>query len=102
MKCAPIDENVIKAQICAVGSDSFEIARMAKRGVNLFKKNDGLRALKIARDGGIEPAMIEIVAKDGTTFRVYGDNAAPTESTQDTAGAKEWAEEIAKLKAKPK
>ena len=44
---------------------------MARRGTNLFKRNDGLRALKIARDGGIEPAMIEIVAKDGTIFRVY-------------------------------
>ncbi len=48
---------------------------MARRGGNLFKRNDGLRALKIARDGGIEPAMIEIVAKDGTVFRVYGDKA---------------------------
>jgi hypothetical protein len=56
---------------------------MGRRGGNLFKRNDGLRALKIARDGGIEPAMIEIVAKDGTIFRVYGDNAALTETTQD-------------------
>jgi hypothetical protein len=75
---------------------------MGRRGENLFKRNDGLRALKIARDGGIEPAMIEIVAKDGTVFRVYGDNAALTESTQDTAGAKAWNAEIAKLKATPK
>ena len=51
---------------------------MARRGGNLFKRNDGLRALKIARDGGIEPAMIEIVAMDGTIFRVYGDNASST------------------------
>jgi hypothetical protein len=72
---------------------------MARRGGNLFKRNDGLRALKIARDGGIEPAMIEIVAMDGTIFRVYGDNAAPTDST--CTGAKVWDEEIAKLKGKP-
>jgi hypothetical protein len=72
---------------------------MARRGTNLFKRNDGLRALKIARDGGIEPAMIEIVAKDGTIFKVYGDNAALTESTQDTAGAKAWDAAIAKLRA---
>jgi hypothetical protein len=71
-----------------------------RRGENLFKRNDGLRALKIARDGGISPAMIEIIAKDGTIFRVYGDNAALTETTQDTAGAKAWGEETAKLKAK--
>ena len=74
---------------------------MGKRGSNSFRRNDGLRALKIARDGGIEPAMIEIVAKDGTTFRVYGDKAACTETTEN-ADAKAWAEEIAKLKAKPK
>jgi hypothetical protein len=72
---------------------------MAKRGSNLFKRNDGLRAMKIARDGGIEPAMIEIVATDGTIFRVYGDNAALTETTQTTAGAKAWDQETAKLKA---
>ena len=75
---------------------------MARRGGNLFKRNDGLRALKIARDGGIEPAMIEIVAKDGTIFRVYGDNAALTEETQDAAGKRAWDEETAKLKATPK
>jgi hypothetical protein len=79
-----------------------EIAlHMGRRGGNLFKRNDGLRALKIARDGGIEPAMIEIVAKDGTIFRIYGDNATVTESTQDAAGAKAWNDEITKLKGKP-
>jgi hypothetical protein len=74
------------------------MARMAHRASNLFKRNDGLR--EIARDGGIEPAMIEIVAKDGTIFRVYGDNAGLTDTTQDTAGTKAWAEETSKLKAK--
>jgi hypothetical protein len=55
-----------------------------------------------ARDGGIKPAsrggpyarafrmygghMIEIVARDGTIFRVYGDNAPLTETTADSAG----------------
>jgi hypothetical protein len=73
---------------------------MARRGSNLFKRNDGLRALKIARDGGIEPATIEIVARDGTVYRIYGANAALTESTQETAGKKAWDEETAKLKAK--
>jgi hypothetical protein len=63
--------------------------------------HDGLRALKIARDGGIEPAMIEIVAKDGTVFRVFGHEAV-TESTQNTAGTKAWNAEIEKLKATPK
>jgi hypothetical protein len=73
---------------------------MARRGGNLFKRNDGLRALKIARDGGIDPAMLEIVAKDGTVFRVYGDNATLPETTQDAAGTKAWDEATAQLKAK--
>jgi hypothetical protein len=72
---------------------------MGKRGENLFKQNDGVRALRIAREGGMSPAMVEIVAKDGTIFRVYGDNAGLTGTTQDTAGAKAWDTEIAKLKA---
>jgi hypothetical protein len=75
---------------------------MGRRSVNLFRRNDGLRALRIARDGGIEPAMIEIVATDGTIFRIYGDNAGLAETTQDTAAARAWNEETAKLKAKPK
>ena len=82
--------------------DLSESASMARRGTNLFKRNDGLRALKIARDGGIEPAMVEIVAKDGTIFRVFGQNAALRDATQDTAGAKEWDAEVAKLRAKGK
>jgi hypothetical protein len=74
---------------------------MGKRGRNSFRRNDGLRALRIAREGGIEPAMIEIIAKDGTIFRVYGDKAACAETTE-SADAKAWDQEIAKLKAKPK
>ena len=73
------------------------MAPRTPRGLNLFKRNDGLRALRIARDGGIEPAMMEIVAKDGTIFRVYGENAGTPEQ-----GAKAWAEAISKLKEKPK
>jgi hypothetical protein len=75
---------------------------MGKRGENLFKQNDGVRALRIAREGGMSPAMVEIVAKDGTIFRVYGDNAALTAITPDTAGAKEWNKAIEELKATPK
>jgi hypothetical protein len=46
---------------------------MGKRGTNLFRQNDGVRALRIAREGGITPSVLEIVAKDGTVYRVYGD-----------------------------
>jgi hypothetical protein len=93
-------------QICATSADIVQgkVATMARRGGNLFKRNDGLRALKIARDGGIEPAMIEIIAKDGTVFRVYGDKAAPqADAKPKTAGGKdEWADAIAELKAEQK
>jgi hypothetical protein len=73
---------------------------MGRRSQNLFRRNDTIRALKAARDGGLNVSMIEIVCADGTTFRVYGDNIAQTETT--AAGAKQWAEEIEKLKATPK
>jgi len=76
---------------------------MGQRGSNAFKRNDAIRALQSARDGGLEPAMMEVIlGPDGTTtFRVYGDNAVK-ETTHDTAGAKAWNQEIAKLKATPK
>jgi hypothetical protein len=49
---------------------------VGRRGRNLFRQKDGLRAIKIARDGGMKPAMLEIAAKDGTTYRVYDLEAA--------------------------
>jgi hypothetical protein len=80
---------------------------MARRGSNSFKRNDGLRALRIAREGGLEPTMMEVVvtSDDGTvTFRVYGEKAGalmPTPTTGDIAvGGRDWEDEIAKLKAK--
>jgi hypothetical protein len=73
---------------------------MGKRGDNAFRRTDGLRVLKIARDGGIEPAMIEIVAKDGTTFRIYGDRAVPTPASAEPGVSKEWQNAIDELKLK--
>ena len=51
---------------------------MGRRGNNAFKRNDGLRALRIAKDGGLEPNALDvIVAPDGAvTYRVYGKGAA--------------------------
>ena len=71
---------------------------MGKRGDNAFKRNDVVRALQSARDGGLEPAAMEVIlGPDGAvTFRILGDKAA----TDTTAGAKAWDVEIAKLKAK--
>lgn len=74
---------------------------MGKRGPNAFKRNDAVRAIQSARDAGVEPAMVEIVAKDGTTYRIYGDKAVPAPASSEPAITKEWQEEIDKLK-KPK
>jgi hypothetical protein len=77
---------------------------MARRGSNSFRRNDGLRALKIAKDSGLEPSMLEVVvAKDGAvTFRVYGKEAAGLMSVapETAAEAREWQHEIDKLKRK--
>ena len=58
---------------------------VGRRGHNLFKQKDGLRAIKIARDGGMKPAVLEIAAKDGTTYRVYDrEAAARKQAAQDS------------------
>ena len=79
---------------------------MGRRGSNSFKRNDGIRALRVARDGGLEPAALEVeVATDGAVvFRVYGEKAAGLMSVapRDAAAAREWQDEIAKLKGKAK
>ena len=79
---------------------------MGRRGSNSFRRNDGLRALRIARDGGMEPGALEVVVgTDGAvTFRVYGEKAAGLMplAPETAAEAREWQDEIAKLKAKPK
>jgi hypothetical protein len=77
---------------------------MARRGSNSFRRNDGLRALRIAKDSGMEPSALEVVvATDGAvTFRVYGEKAASLMGVapETAAGAREWQDEIAKLKGK--
>ena len=79
------------------GSDEFMAAYEAAlranppvgcRGHNFFKQKDGLRAIKIARDGGMKPAMLEIAAKDGTTYRVYEQEAAAAK--QAAQGSNPW------------
>jgi hypothetical protein len=77
---------------------------MARRGSNSFRRNDGLRALRIAKDAGMEPSALEVVIKpDGAVvFRVLGERAASlmTVAPTDAAAAREWQAEIEKLKAK--
>ena len=75
---------------------------MARRGSNSFRRNDAIRALRSALDGGMEPSALEIVVgTDGAvTFRVYGEKAAGLMglAPETTAAAREWQDEIAKLK----
>jgi hypothetical protein len=61
---------------------------MGKRGTNHFRLNDARRAIRSARDAGLEPSSFDIiVGKDGsTTFRVYGGGAMPAQ----TAATREW------------
>jgi hypothetical protein len=77
---------------------------MGRRGSNSFRRNDGLRALRIARDGGMDPSALEIiVGTDGAvTFRVYGERAAGLMplAPETAAEAREWQDEIDKLKRK--
>jgi hypothetical protein len=77
---------------------------MARRGSNSFKRNDAIRALRSARDAGMEPSALEVVVgTDGAvTFRVYGEKAAglmPV-APETAAEARDWQDEIAKLKGK--
>jgi hypothetical protein len=77
---------------------------MGRRGSNSFRRNDAIRALRSALDGGMEPSAFEVtIGKDGAvTYRVYSEKAAalmPFAPT-DAAAAREWQDEIAKLKAK--
>ena len=83
-------------------SERTKGAAMARRGSNSFRRNDGLRALRIARDGGLEPGALEVVVEpDGrVVFRVLGEKAAGLMglAPETTAAAREWQDEIAKLK----
>jgi hypothetical protein len=75
---------------------------MGRRGSNSFRRSDGLRALRIAREGGLEPTAIEVVVgtDGGITFRVLGEKAAGlmTVAPETIAEAREWQDEINKLK----
>jgi hypothetical protein len=64
---------------------------MARRGSNNFNRNDLRRAIRGARESGINPTMIEIEGKDGTRFRVFGDRAPEVLSAKEQAkAAAEW------------
>jgi hypothetical protein len=70
----------------------LEVTRtMARRGSNNFNRNDLRRAIRGARESGINPTMVEIEGKDGTRFRVFGDRAPEVLSAREQAKAvAEW------------
>jgi hypothetical protein len=61
---------------------------MGKRGTNHFKLNDARRAIRSARDAGLEPTGLDvIIGTDGsTTFRVHGGGTMPAQN----AATREW------------
>jgi hypothetical protein len=82
---------------------------MAGRGPSKFLRFDAQRAIRSAREAGLEPAAFDvIIRKDGsTTFRVYGAGASQATVAEQEAAVAEWdkAAEKAKAgeaKAKPK
>jgi hypothetical protein len=73
---------------------------MGKRLPSNFRKTDYVRAVESARTSGIDPRMVEVVTKDGTTFRVFGDKAQEVQAAQASAAAvKEWDDAAEKLKS---
>jgi hypothetical protein len=76
---------------------------MAGRGPNHFLRHDARRAIRSAREAGLEPAALDVIisSKDGTTttFRVYGSNAP---ELAQPAGAADWNEATEELKRKSK
>jgi hypothetical protein len=75
---------------------------MGRRGSNSFRRNDGLRALRIAKDAG-SPAGLEVVIKPdkSVVFRVLTERAASLlgVAPETETAAREWQREIEKLKA---
>jgi hypothetical protein len=69
---------------------------MGKRRPGNFRRTDALRAIRSARDAGIDPAGLEIiVAPDGTTtFRVLP--KAATEATESRNTADDVLEQLKK------
>jgi hypothetical protein len=86
-----IDGNVANRHICATS-----------RGSNSFRRNDAIRAIKSARDAGVNVSGVDVVvAPDGTTtFRVYGDKAAS--EAKEVMSAREWEEAIDREKTAAK
>jgi hypothetical protein len=85
------------------GAKQREPFAMGKRQPSNFRKTDYVRAVESARTSGIDPRMVEVVTKDGTTFRVYGDKTPEVEAAHASAAAvKEWDDATEKLKTEKK
>ena len=71
---------------------------MAGRGSNHFLRSDARRAIRSAREAGLEPTGLDVIInpKDGTTtFRVYSANAG---RMSQPAGEAAWNEATEHLK----
>jgi hypothetical protein len=79
---------------------------MGRRGSGHFRRTDGLRALRIAKDAGLDPSALEVVVKpDGAVvFRVLTEKAASLMGVAptDAAAAREWQDEIDRLRTRAK
>lgn len=75
---------------------------MAGRGPSKFLRFDAQRAIRSAREAGLEPAAFEVnIRKDGsTTFRVYGANAAQAAVGDQEAAVAGWDKAAERAKAK--
>jgi hypothetical protein len=70
------------------------------RGTNSFKRSDAIRAIRSARESGIEPTIVEIVTPDGAVIRVYGPQAAlpSPQGTEPDAEDRAWQAELERLR----
>ena len=73
---------------------------MARRGSNSFKRNDAIRAIRSAKDAGMEPSMMEVaIAKDGSVaYRVYGEDVVRSPASAEPGVSNESQDKIDKLK----
>jgi hypothetical protein len=63
---------------------SPSIPPVGRRGPDPFRQRDVVRVMKSAMVGGIEKiAAIEVITKDGTTIRVFGNGHEPNDTPEN-------------------
>jgi hypothetical protein len=61
-----------------------------RRGRNLFRQRDVVRAMRSAQAGGLAIGGVEVVTVDGTTIRVLGKNGEEAEHTDGRNDLDNW------------